>query len=295
MPPKRKVPARRVTKGKQARFDDSSVISLPTHPSGRPMRSVAVNIDYKLTSTCASPKHPKKQTKNVKDEPTDLPLAASPKKRGKPPKANEAPPSTTAEEIETVVAAAPAKAGRGRPKTSISTSNATLTNPAKRKRDDEEPVTAPPKKRGRPPKNETAATKARKELPVKVEKTAKTSKKVKSSPARGSTTTVKTTTKRGRPPGSTNKPKAAAAVKTAKTKASKKTTSADAAELGEGLTQEDGQDAGDFQYWLMKAEPDTRVVKGVDVAFPIDKLAQATEPEPWDGKYNPSPTLGDMC
>ncbi|KAK9899613.1 DUF55-domain-containing protein [Cystobasidium minutum MCA 4210] len=38
-------------------------------------------------------------------------------------------------------------------------------------------------------------------------------------------------------------------------------------------------------YWLMKAEPDTRMVKGVDVAFPIDKL-ESMKTSPWDGVRN---------
>ena len=44
--------------------------------------------------------------------------------------------------------------------------------------------------------------------------------------------------------------------------------------------EEDGK-----QYWLMKAEPDSRIEKGVDVKFSIDDLMNATEPEGWDGKY----------
>ncbi len=38
------------------------------------------------------------------------------------------------------------------------------------------------------------------------------------------------------------------------------------------------------QYWLMKAEPESRMEKGVDVKFSIDDLQNADEPEPWDGK-----------
>lgn len=38
-------------------------------------------------------------------------------------------------------------------------------------------------------------------------------------------------------------------------------------------------------YWLMKAEPESRVEKGVDVRFSIDDLEAAEEPEPWDGEY----------
>ncbi|KAK6855952.1 hypothetical protein PG995_008103 [Apiospora arundinis] len=39
-------------------------------------------------------------------------------------------------------------------------------------------------------------------------------------------------------------------------------------------------------YWLLKAEPETRLENGVDVRFSIDDLASRTEPEPWDGIRN---------
>ena len=37
-------------------------------------------------------------------------------------------------------------------------------------------------------------------------------------------------------------------------------------------------------YWLMKAEPESRIEKGKDVKFSIDDLHAAVEPEGWDGK-----------
>lgn len=36
-------------------------------------------------------------------------------------------------------------------------------------------------------------------------------------------------------------------------------------------------------YWLMKAEPETRMENGVDVRFSIDDLRAKTVPEGWDG------------
>ena len=39
-------------------------------------------------------------------------------------------------------------------------------------------------------------------------------------------------------------------------------------------------------YWLMKAEPNSRVEKGKDVKFSIDDLKAATSPEAWDGVRN---------
>lgn len=34
----------------------------------------------------------------------------------------------------------------------------------------------------------------------------------------------------------------------------------------------------------MKAEPESRLVKGIDVKFSIDDLQAAEEPEAWDGR-----------
>lgn len=49
-----------------------------------------------------------------------------------------------------------------------------------------------------------------------------------------------------------------------------------------------GNDDGDRdrQYWLMKAEPDSRIVNGIDVKFSIDDLMNSDKPEPWDGVRN---------
>ncbi|WEW59219.1 hypothetical protein PRK78_004688 [Emydomyces testavorans] len=54
----------------------------------------------------------------------------------------------------------------------------------------------------------------------------------------------------------------------------------------EAAAQEDDEDdAGDGKsYWLMKAEPESRIEKGVDVKFSIDDLRQAKEPEAWDAR-----------
>ncbi|TLD33986.1 hypothetical protein PspLS_00989 [Pyricularia sp. CBS 133598] len=58
-----------------------------------------------------------------------------------------------------------------------------------------------------------------------------------------------------------------------------------------GNTSESTEDVavtgdGDRQYWLMKAEPEPRFERGVDVSFSIDDLAAKSEPEPWDGIRN---------
>jgi len=50
---------------------------------------------------------------------------------------------------------------------------------------------------------------------------------------------------------------------------------------------EQPSNAGDVpstqQFWLMKAEPESRIENGLDVKFSIDDLAAKSEPEPWDG------------
>lgn len=41
----------------------------------------------------------------------------------------------------------------------------------------------------------------------------------------------------------------------------------------------------DIKYWLMKAEPDSRVVKGKDVKFSVDDF-EAARTTPWEGVRN---------
>ncbi|KAL1892397.1 hypothetical protein Sste5346_007135 [Sporothrix stenoceras] len=47
----------------------------------------------------------------------------------------------------------------------------------------------------------------------------------------------------------------------------------------------EGDDA-ERDYWLLKAEPESRFENGVDVKFSIDDLRACKEPEPWDGIRN---------
>ena len=46
---------------------------------------------------------------------------------------------------------------------------------------------------------------------------------------------------------------------------------------------EDDQAAAGHRFWLLKAEPETRIEKGKDVKFSIDDLAACDEPQGWDG------------
>ncbi|EED16438.1 AT DNA binding protein (Thy28), putative [Talaromyces stipitatus ATCC 10500] len=52
------------------------------------------------------------------------------------------------------------------------------------------------------------------------------------------------------------------------------------------VAEEDAFGPDGHSYWLMKAEPQSRIVKGVDVKFSIDDLQAASEPEPWDARNN---------
>ena len=54
----------------------------------------------------------------------------------------------------------------------------------------------------------------------------------------------------------------------------------------ESASGEDEEDADGPSYWLMKAEPETRMEKGKDVRFSIDDLKNATKPEAWDGRFS---------
>ncbi|KAJ5778131.1 hypothetical protein N7520_001377 [Penicillium odoratum] len=143
------------------------------------------------------------------------------------------------------------KRGRGRPRKNPAEENtATAT-----KKD--ALASEPPKRgRGRPPKDG--------QTPKSV--------KAKPTPTTTPTTTPNKIERRGRPrkslpangAGTTTEP-------TSKLEASAST-----------VPEEDGVRS----YWLMKAEPESRLEKGVDVKFSIDDLAAADSPEPWDGVRN---------
>lgn len=78
-------------------------------------------------------------------------------------------------------------------------------------------------------------------------------------------------------------PTAAPAEGTSKTngaKAKQQTSAKTATVKADPKTGDSGR-----QYWLMKAEPESRIENGVDVRFSIDDLAAKSEPEPWDGMF----------
>lgn len=265
------VPAGKRTKRVLSR--DSPAIS-PTTPSGRPSRKCA-----SVTSYAPIPIRGLKrsQAENSKDENTDV--LPGPRPRGRPPKSANTNAATTTTPSKSKSTAAPTeeakavKPGRGRPRKSSLPSaepkpaEKPVKASSKRKRNDDEPISEQPpaKKRGRPPKSDTSGpAKPRKEHAVKVTKEAKNSKATPKSAKNA--TKVKTEPKARKP----RVPKKVDA------------TIANTEVIEEALEEHEKNEG--TQYWLMKAEPEAREVNGIDVSFPIDKLAAATEPEPWDGQ-----------
>ncbi|KAF8422496.1 PUA-like domain-containing protein [Tirmania nivea] len=58
--------------------------------------------------------------------------------------------------------------------------------------------------------------------------------------------------------------------------------------LGDSASTSDSPPSSGFtpSYWLLKAEPESRIEKGKDVKFSIDDLAACKEPAGWDGVRN---------
>lgn len=153
------------------------------------------------------------------------------------------------------------KRGRGRPKKVLTEEEAKAAEAKAAE------IAARPKKgRGRPPK--APGTK-------------------KTTPARPKS---KTEERRGRPRKSL--PANGEESSSADAKAESKEESADepayeAVESDEEPTPEVPREDSGRSYWLMKAEPESRMENGVDVKFSIDDLSAASSPEPWDGVRNP--------
>lgn len=248
--------------------------------SGRPRRDAAAEMNYKLPAltTNASYNSPMNRAKIT----VEAQATPATKRRGRPPKNAAGETSATKKTAATPtkspkkpavpttnVAASKIPGRRGRPPKIDPPAVEPKTT--KRKREEIETVAAPAKKRGRPAATSTPA-KDRKPIAVKAEKGAKAVR------AAG------TGAKRGPKPGTKRGAKAMTAVtKTSKTGRPKKTAAVTPA--NDDTIEDDMLETGDDQYWLMKAEPETRLENGIDVAFPIDKLAATTEPEPWDGKF----------
>jgi hypothetical protein len=264
MPPKKRPAAAGATtsaaKRKKVSIGGTSVMGEPdtseSHASGRPKRSSVGEPTY--SSTAAK----KSRTETAKSNVTQSPSKAT---------------------------AAPAKRGRGRPRkdaTSQIQEGGDLATPTK----------SPSKPVGRPKKSASAKfTRVKSHVPV-VQSARLTLKKATRSPK---SAVAATTKPRGRPKSTTTKATGAAPTtqradkvhaKPKGTKAKEKAATSKAEteeELDELTANESDWDEGHEdegkQYWLMKAEPESRVENGVDVKFSIDDLMNAEEPEGWDG------------
>jgi len=302
MPPKRKGPGRgsATATGKRVRIGGTSIIpqSLATL-SGRPRRESAGNPNYALVV-------PRSRNGSLAKllPVTGTAATVGPRPRGRPPGIKKVAPAS-----ELTDTATSAKPGRGRPrKTSTVATSAPPSTKRKRAEGNEEAAAEqPPRKRGRPAHSATATTASAKAKVKKQEdETASKKRSTKSTPISTKAPAAQPAKKRGRPvgysPATANKAATTKATITKKaTKATQKTplvakhktnkTATSKKNAGEkneatimALVEEHENNEG-TQYWLMKAEPDSRTVKDVDVSFPIDKLAAATVPEPWDGEY----------
>jgi hypothetical protein len=58
---------------------------------------------------------------------------------------------------------------------------------------------------------------------------------------------------------------------------------------------EEEEEASGVSYWLLKAEPESRMEKGKDVKFSIDDLAACAEPEAWDGTNRITQIMSRTC
>ncbi|KAJ5895155.1 hypothetical protein N7495_006846 [Penicillium taxi] len=188
--------------------------------------------------------------------PEDL-LEELPRGRGRPRKSIDAIDATVTGE---------ASRGRGRPRKSIGAIDATVTGEASRGR-------------GRPRKSIDAT-----DATVTGEASRGRGRPRKSIGAIDATVTGGASRGRGRPRKSIDTNGATATEATATD-----STATDATSVADVITEVVNATVPEERgpsYWLMKAEPESRIEKGADVKFSIDDLAAAKVPEPWDGVRN---------
>jgi len=211
---------------------------------------------------------PARAATQVAPEPKSLPES---KKRGRPARAAAEPAS----EPET----APPSKKRGRPAkatTEVASKSQPTEAPTKRGRPAKAAVStskAAPKKRGRPAKVAVDGAVGEED---ETEAEPATKKRARGRPAKVSAT------KKG------GKGKAVANVDDDD---DEEADTSNEINPTEATTEIAPSEASGRQYWLMKAEPETRLEKTesgktVDVRFSIDDLAAKSSPEPWDGIRN---------
>jgi len=263
MPPKKRPAAAGATtltaKRKRVSIGGTSVIGEPetaaTHASGRPKRS-----------SIGEPNYSSKTAKNSATRTARSEVGKS-----------------------TSMTATKAAQGLGRSPKNTTTSNGETQSPAT-------PTKSPGKPVGRPRKSASAKF-TRVKSHLSGVQTAKQALEKTTEPSKSGLGPAPK--RRGRPKGSTTKTNAAAHTVTpadkpknkpesAKAKQKSTVPMAESQEEVDGLTANEsdwneGHEDDGKQYWLMKAEPDSRLENGVDVKFSIDDLRNAKEPEGWDG------------
>jgi hypothetical protein len=271
---------------KKVRIGDTT--DIPDASAGRPKRSSVGEPNYKVTRNRSS---------SAQNTPTkaDTPAKKKPG-RGRPRKVDAEPEP----ELEMKQ---PVRRGPGRPPKAAAATTAV-----------EKEATPVKKGRGRPPQGENLpaenfrstkrsprqnlASRAYEAISNAYTARAKAAAKASKIPA------VPPPAKRGRPPMTQFKPKPKPKAATKPGRPSKVNTT----EQPENEAEQQNEDTWDketdqeavngrydltgvdetVQYWVMKAEPVTRLENGVDISFSIDDLAAKTEPEPWDGELHAS-------
>lgn len=98
------------------------------------------------------------------------------------------------------------------------------------------------------------------------------------------TSDVEVETKAAKPTKRGRKPNKSVATTKITTGSAQDDVNTDMNDIDGDESEEDPEN--DRQYWLMKAEPETRYENGVDISYSIDDLLNATEPEGWEGIRN---------
>jgi EVE domain len=265
-------PTKRVRAGETSIMGEQN--SSDVTESGRPRRSSAGEPDYNTKRPRAPNKTPtssSNQTNDIKANVTRKRKAASKlfgkRKTSATAKPEPEPPATP-------------KRGRGRPPTTV--------KPAP------EPA-APKRGRGRPKSPKAATEPAVGETPATVKEPAGRPKKNVGKPVKAAGGSKTTTNATKSTKGVASKAKGVkASVKVENHKDDAKDSVA-AAAIPNGTTNNIYDDADEaaaeatmLQYWVMKAEPDSRMVKGVDVKFSIDDFKEKANEGPvaWDGVRN---------
>ncbi|KAL2424133.1 Thymocyte nuclear protein 1 [Exophiala dermatitidis] len=269
MPPKK----RKAASAKGTKNPDPDTSTVVLSPAGRPKRTSVSEprydfINHHRPSTTGKRGRPSGASSIARAPIHKSPVAATQNVVGRKRKRAVSVSSANGADADTPTAT-PAKRGRGRPRKVQAApepvaETATDATPKKRGRPrkvtfESEPVTVkstdePPKNRGRPRKVAAKAESVTEKAP-----------------------NAASVRKRGRP-----RKLKAEAEPVAEEDSAHSDIEVDVPEQDGGVETKDS----DIQYWLMKAEPNSRMEKGHDVKFSIDDLMAKTEPEAWDGVRN---------